>query len=180
MKRDLATLHEIGYAPAPGTFASFVAAVLAAWLLRLPYGWALVAIGAAFSLLIGTKASSRHMREGGTAHDPSEIVIDELHGQFLTFTVWHLWMVALAGIDQALVLLNTVAGEPLYLGIGFLLFRFYDILKPWPISLADRRLKGGFGVMFDDTLAAIAAGTTLYAIYLFWPLVSGHLNEMAV
>ena len=42
----------------------------------------------------------------------------------------------------------------MWAGVAFLLFRFFDILKPWPIRLADRRLKNGFGVMFDDLLAA--------------------------
>ncbi|MBU2642713.1 MAG: phosphatidylglycerophosphatase A [Gammaproteobacteria bacterium] len=53
----------------------------------------------------------------------------------------------------ALVLLFTPAGW-IWAGIAFLLFRFFDIVKPWPIRLADRRLKNGFGVMFDDLLAA--------------------------
>ena len=39
----------------------------------------------------------------------------------------------------------------------FILFRIFDILKPWPISLADKKIKGGIGVMFDDILAAIFA-----------------------
>lgn len=53
----------------------------------------------------------------------------------------------------ALVLLFTPAGWP-WAVAAFALFRLFDILKPWPIRLADRRLKNGFGVMFDDLLAA--------------------------
>ena len=53
----------------------------------------------------------------------------------------------------ALVLLFTPPGW-LWAGMAFLLFRFFDIIKPWPIRLADRHLKNGFGVMFDDLLAA--------------------------
>lgn len=53
----------------------------------------------------------------------------------------------------ALILLFTPPGW-IWAGLAFLLFRFFDILKPWPIRLADRRLKNGFGVMFDDFLAA--------------------------
>ena len=44
---------------------------------------------------------------------------------------------------------------------GFLLFRVADILKPWPVSWADRRLKGGAGIMVDDIFAAIYAGAAL-------------------
>ncbi len=53
----------------------------------------------------------------------------------------------------ALVLLFTPPGWP-WAVAAFALFRLFDILKPWPIRLADRRLKNGFGVMFDDLLAA--------------------------
>ena len=48
------------------------------------------------------------------------------------------------------------------IAVAFLLFRLFDIVKPWPINVADRRIKGGFGVMFDDVLAAI------YAIMGLW------------
>jgi phosphatidylglycerophosphatase A len=56
----------------------------------------------------------------------------------------------------ALVLVFTPAGMG-WTGLAFLLFRFFDIIKPWPIRLADRQLKNGFGVMFDDVLAAAYA-----------------------
>ncbi len=56
----------------------------------------------------------------------------------------------------ALVLLFTPAGVA-WLVLAFALFRLFDILKPWPIRLADTRVKGGFGVMFDDLLAALYA-----------------------
>jgi phosphatidylglycerophosphatase A len=56
----------------------------------------------------------------------------------------------------ALVLLFTPAGWQ-WMALAFALFRLFDILKPWPIRLADTRLKGGFGVMFDDLLAALYA-----------------------
>jgi phosphatidylglycerophosphatase A len=53
----------------------------------------------------------------------------------------------------ALVLLFTPGGW-LWIGLAFALFRLFDILKPWPIRVADAHLKNGFGVMFDDLLAA--------------------------
>jgi phosphatidylglycerophosphatase A len=51
---------------------------------------------------------------------------------------------------------------------GFAFFRFFDVVKPWPVSLADRRLKGGIGIMADDMVAA------LYAILLI--LVCRHFT----
>ena len=56
----------------------------------------------------------------------------------------------------ALVLLFTPPGWP-WIALAFALFRLFDILKPWPIRLADAHLKNGFGVMFDDLLAALYA-----------------------
>jgi phosphatidylglycerophosphatase A len=83
-----------------------------------------------------------------------------------------IWAAAIAGrtlgisdhggivIDEiaafVLVLVFTPAGL-YWLAIAFMLFRAFDIIKPWPISYFDRTLKGGFGVMFDDFLAAIAS-----------------------
>jgi phosphatidylglycerophosphatase A len=67
--------------------------------------------------------------------DPREMVIDEVHGQWLLLSVMYPTCTSYC--------------------IGLLLFRFFDIVKPWPISVADRNIHGGFGVMFDDTLAAI-------------------------
>jgi phosphatidylglycerophosphatase A len=52
-----------------------------------------------------------------------------------------------------------------WIAIGFVLFRIFDILKPWPISLADRELHGGFGIMLDDVIAGIFAGVLLQCIY---------------
>lgn len=179
--KNLATLYGVGLVPyAPGTAGSAVALVLAALILSLPYGWAWLALGILVFTRLGMIASIRHMAAHSTGEDPKEIVIDELVGQWLTFTVWQVWMVLLAGLGNALVLLNEVHASPFYLALGFVLFRFYDIVKPWPISLADRKLKGGWGVMFDDLLAGIAAGTTLYIIHLIMPLLTGQMEVDAV
>ncbi len=51
--------------------------------------------------------------------------------------------------------------------VGFLLFRFFDMVKPWPISLADKHIHGGFGIMFDDVLAGFAALGALQLI-IWW------------
>lgn len=48
---------------------------------------------------------------------------------------------------------------------GFVLFRFFDILKPWPIKWFDRRVKGGFGIMIDDIVAGIIAWILQYCLY---------------
>lgn len=179
-RRTLATLYGVGLCGfAPGTAGSAVAAVLAFFILKLPYGWAILPLGAALFTWAGTRSATRYMRDQGTAHDPGEIIVDELAGQWLTYSMWHAWLVVIAGRSGAAVgLLNDVAGAPLYLVAGFFLFRFFDILKPWPISWADRNVHGGWGVMFDDLLAAIPAGTVLYALYLFSPVLFGRMESL--
>lgn len=179
MKRySLSTLYGVGLVRiAPGTAGSLAAALLAYPILMLPLGYVWLLAGAAFFTLVGTYHAERFMRDRNTTHDPQEIVIDELVGQWLTYGVWHgaLFAVA-ANMAAARALLDNVAHQPLYLALGFVLFRVFDILKPWPISWADRRIKGGFGVMFDDILAAIPAGALLYVAYIFSPYLTGTLE----
>jgi phosphatidylglycerophosphatase A len=142
----LATCFGIGWIPvAPGTFASAAA---------LPFGWALatlgwpsVAAGAVAATGVGIWACGRHARKVGL-YDPSECVIDEVAGQWFAL----LPIPIMARIDDWW----------LY-AIAFLLFRLFDIFKPWPIS-AGERLPGGLGVMMDDVLAGLAAALLLYAI----------------
>lgn len=174
----VATLCGIGRSPiAPGTMGSIAAALAAAAILQLPSGWLILLPATVLASLLGTVAAHAYMQRGDVAHDPREIVIDELAGQWVTYAVWYLWIVGITSERASLTLIE-VEAAPVFLLVGFLLFRFFDILKPWPISWADRKVKGGFGVMFDDVLAGFAAGSVLYLLYLFWPMVTGQLEEM--
>jgi phosphatidylglycerophosphatase A len=74
-------------------------------------------------------------------HDFGGIVWDEVAGYLIT-----LWFVPLTW--QAII-------------IGFVLFRFFDILKPWPIKWIDKQVHGGLGIMLDDVLAGLFAGALL-------------------
>jgi phosphatidylglycerophosphatase A len=93
--------------------------------------------------LLGTWASTIHARDLPD-EDPSEIVVDEVVGQWMTLLV--------------------VPPDILLYAIGFVLFRVFDIFKPWPVSWADRRIKGGLGIMLDDVLAAVYAAIVLVAV----------------
>ena len=138
-----ATFFGAGLSPlAPGTAGS-LAALPFAWLIHTRLGpWALVAAaGAAFAA--GLWAAGVYARAGGE-RDPGAVVIDEVAGQWLT--------------------LAAVAATPLNYAIGFVLFRVYDIVKPWPASRIDRQMHGGFGIMLDDIVAAAYAGATLWVI----------------
>jgi len=129
----LATGFGAGLLPkAPGTWGSLLAVALAWGIVHLwgPLG---LAVGVAVAFGVGVWASGVCI-DKYAAEDPKQVVIDEIAGQ---------WLVLLAvppgGIEYAL---------------GFVLFRAFDIFKPWPVSWADRTIKGGLGVMLDDILAA--------------------------
>lgn len=73
--------------------------------------------------------------------------------------------------DEIVAMLFIFAAIPsslLIFGIAFLLFRFFDILKPWPICYVDKKFKNGFGVMFDDVLAAVYSIICLWAYSFFF------------
>jgi phosphatidylglycerophosphatase A len=85
-------------------------------------------------------------------HDHPSIVWDEFAGMFIT-------MLAVPLSWQTIV-------------AGFVLFRLFDILKPWPISYLDKHLHGGLGIMLDDVLAGIFALACIHlGIYLDWLVV---------
>jgi phosphatidylglycerophosphatase A len=139
----LATWFGAGLLPvAPGTWGSLAA---------LPFAWVIAGLGGRGALLaaalvafaVGCWAAGEYERETGTK-DPGAVVIDEVAGQWVTlaFVPLSLW--------------STV--------LGFVLFRVADIVKPWPASLAERRLAGGLGVMADDIVAGAYAGLALLAI----------------
>ena len=146
----IASVLGIGYFPvASGTVMSIVATVLATMLAQHGGGLTLIA-ASLVAFAIGIWACGDHVRATGR-DDPSECVIDELAGQWL----------ACAGICFTPIYPSVAA-----FALAFLLFRLFDILKPWPISAAEK-LSGGMGVMADDMLAGLAAGIIAGAVHYF-------------
>jgi len=140
----LATWFGSGLLPkAPGTWGS-LAALPFAWLITMNAGPLGLAIATVFVFVIGIWASNVYVRHSG-GDDPGPVVIDEVAGQWMT--------------------LAAVPTDIRYYIAGFILFRLADIFKPWPVSWADRSVKGGLGIMLDDVLAAIYSGVALYATY---------------
>lgn len=126
--------------PGPGTYGSVAALILwyvVAHIFRLSTGALAVGtlIAAVAVTLIGIPASTIVARESGR-EDPGHVVIDEVAGQLI-----------------ALIALPAVPG---YAVLGLLLFRFFDILKPWPVRRFER-LPEGTGIMMDDVAAGILA-----------------------
>lgn len=157
-RRTFVTLYGIGLIRiAPGTFGSLAAAILVVPAFFLPHSAASIIAASLALTVIGSIASARYMRVHHCEHDPGEIIIDEVAGQWLTYGLWLYFLDASTLPAGAPV----PAPTPWALVCGFLLFRLFDIVKPWPIQWADRYIKGGFGVMFDDVLAAVPAAAIL-------------------
>ncbi|WP_417551831.1 phosphatidylglycerophosphatase A [Marinomonas fungiae] len=126
---------------APGTFGTLAAIPLYLLIQDLSVSnYFLVLI---LSALAGIFICGKTSHDLGV-HDHSGIVWDEFVGYWIT-----MWM-APEGWS--------------YIVLGFILFRIFDIWKPWPISLADKHVHGGFGIMFDDILAGIFAFFALQGV----------------
>ena len=125
-----------GLAPkAPGTFGTLAALAIFLVLERLMAPWIVGALAVPL-FFVGIWASAITARDLGVA-DHGAIVIDEIVA-FLPLCVF-------------------ANKSPLMLAVAFGLFRLFDIWKPFPIRQVERRVKGGFGVMIDDVLAAVYA-----------------------
>lgn len=123
---------------APGTVGSAVALLPWLWLRDLPL---LAYFGVVLAVFMVGVWVSQTLVARLRVEDPGWIVIDEFVGQWLALAF------APAGW--------------FWLVVGFLLFRLFDVWKPWPVSWADRRVGGGLGVMLDDALAGALAGAAL-------------------
>ncbi|MBB5514784.1 phosphatidylglycerophosphatase A [Rubricella aquisinus] len=136
---------------APGTWGSLAALPLA-WGLHWLGGFPLLLVATVVVFAVGLWAT-RVETAGRADHDPSEIVVDEVVGQWI----------ALWGLSAGLWVTGAAPHVFPWPGVvmGFVLFRLLDISKPWPVSYFDR-MKTPFGVMMDDVVAgAIVALTTL-------------------
>lgn len=153
LARMIGTVLGTGYIrPAPGTWGSLVA---------LPWAWALHVIGGFPLLLLGIVAAflkgwwaTSQMTAGSDDHDPSEIVVDELVGQWiallpLSYAAW--------SMD-----ISILAMWPGWIA-AFVLFRFFDITKLGPVGWADRR-GDPLGVMLDDVIAGVFAALSVLAL----------------
>jgi phosphatidylglycerophosphatase A len=140
--RAISTLLGIGYARyAPGTVASAVSLPLAYIIANTAGRFALL-FCAIVALAIGAWASEHYAAETKTI-DPSECVVDELAGQWIACSFAP---VSLPGY-----------------ALAFVLFRLFDIWKPWPIRYTER-WHGGVGIMADDVVAALMGGLILVVL----------------
>jgi phosphatidylglycerophosphatase A len=135
-----------GLAPkAPGTFGTLMAVPL--FLLMANFSLTVYIGICIFVSLIGIYICDRSAKLLNV-HDHPGIVWDEFAGFFITM------------IGFAITWQNIV--------IGFILFRIFDILKPWPIKWIDKKVEGGLGIMLDDILAGVFAWLCLYGVNQIW------------
>jgi len=149
MSKFIATFAFVGLIPfAPGTFGSLAA--LPVWYLIVTLSGLWPLLGAIVLLFaIGTWATGAETI-GQTNHDPGEIVIDEVVGQWIALLPLSLGVGSITFV---------------YALLGFALFRAFDILKPWPVSWADD-MNTPLGVMLDDVIAGVLAAIVLAGMIL--------------
>ena len=149
MKRLLVSCFGLGRLPiAPGTWGSIPVAVAFGLLCYFGIsGTSMLVILAVLALLgsvVCVKCSPERIAATGNS-DPGEVVADEFAGQAVTFmpvvyvSASNFWIVAIA---------------------GFLLFRIFDVVKPWPIRRLEK-FPAGWGILLDDLLAGVYAGVVL-------------------
>ena len=151
MKKRIVTLigsfFYTGFFPfAPATFATFVWA--ACYLFIPPAGWIVHLI--ALIVMLPVSIYIADVMEGYFGHDASVIVIDEFVGMQVTFFA--------------------IVPTPLTVLVGFLLFRVFDIVKPFPINKS-QNLKGGYGVVVDDVIAGLYSYIVLNIIMKYSSLI---------
>jgi phosphatidylglycerophosphatase A len=134
----------VGYSPiAPGTLGTLVAILVYYFLSEIPSPLYEIALIGFFFLSVWI---SENVEIFFGKKDDQRIVIDEIMGFLITM----LW------VPKTLP----------FVIMGFFLFRFFDILKPFPIRRLEKRLRGGFAVVLDDVMAGVYANIVLHFIYL--------------
>jgi phosphatidylglycerophosphatase A len=129
----IATGFGTGYLPkAPGTWGSLLALPLHFFLRQLAPNHYALALAGIFFIAVITAGQAEKILD---RKDPGVVVIDEVIGMLIT--------------------LIAAPNNPLLWLLGFFIFRFFDIFKPYPIRLIDQRVNGGMGIVLDDVLAGV-------------------------
>ncbi len=161
MIRAITTFGFIGLMrPAPGTWGSAAALALGVWI-DAALGFPALALATAAVTALGFWACAQALRDR-PGEDPSEIVIDEVAGQWLALLFPSAAFFFGPGKEGLLP-------WPAWVG-AFVLFRLFDITKPWLVGRADRRHDPA-GVMLDDLWAGVFAGIGVILAGILWHLV---------
>lgn len=132
--------------PASGTWGSLAALVPGIYI-AASYGPLALMTASFIAYMFGHLACVYWLSKADDDTDPSAIVIDEVAGMWLA--------------------LSCAPLTPLGIALAFVLFRLFDIVKPWPISLAERKIPGAHGIMLDDILAGVWTALLLVAAQVY-------------
>lgn len=166
MKRLLASCFGLGWLPlAPGTWGSLPAAIIFGLMSQMQAPAIIISIVMAALVIAGSVVCVRfapYVIAATGENDPREVVADELAGQALTFLAIEFLAIPFLGqeIFSTRQIWIITAG-------GFLLFRLFDIVKPWPICKLEK-LPKGWGVLADDLMAGVYAAIVLQIIIRLW------------
>ena len=161
------TLFGVGYFKyAPGTAASFITCIIyyILWIAEFSlhnnkiYLVCFLIIILIYSITIIDKLSHLFKKK-----DPKEIVVDEFVGQCIPLVAFLFRSEEFANLGDL-----TNNAVIIYILLSFILFRFFDILKPFPINIVDKKMNNGVGVMLDDIIAGIYSTIVIYIIYALW------------
>jgi len=156
LNKLISTFFYVGFLrPAPGTWGS-IAGIILAYILLISISFLTFCLIVLFTILIGFWSTKNYIKKNSVKSDPSEVVIDEVIGQWIAI----LPLVYVLKVDE-------FSNEGLWFVWlwAFVSFRFFDIVKLGLIGWADN-LDGAWGVLLDDILAGIAAGLTVSVLVL--------------
>lgn len=143
----LATGFGLGYLPkAPGTWGTLLALPIHYLIVQLPQQGYIAAIAIIIVIAVLSAGAAEKIID---KPDPGCVVIDEVAGMLIT-------MIA-------------IPAHPLAWLLAFILFRIFDILKPFPVNFFDQRFHGGLGIVLDDLMAGLYA---LASLQLLWHLLT--------
>jgi len=135
----------------PGTFGSLATTIILFYLFHtLNISPNIILIGLVIIFVYSFYAVSSHI-ENSKNKDPSEIIIDEFLGQSIPIYLYEISHGTIKNDSEAII----------YYSLFFILFRYFDIMKPFPVSFFDKNFKNSFGVIMDDICAGFYVVLTL-------------------
>lgn len=140
---------------APGTVASFITSLIFIFFYFIQVNILFLILGVSTVFIFSVYSIDR-FKNSFSEVDAKEIVIDEFVGQSIPILSIY-----------SFILKNDVGSFIFFVCISFILFRFFDIIKPYPINKIDKNIKNGFGVMLDDVIAGIYSSVILLIIAVF-------------
>ena len=164
---NILTMFGIGYSKyIPGTVASFVTCLIFFALIELDFSiqkYKIYLVLFVILIFLYSVAYIDKLSKNFKEKDAKEIVIDEFVGQSIP-------LIALLYPKFIMNFDATIYTKYFYLWIvlSFFLFRFFDIIKPFPINLVDKKMKNALGIMLDDIIAGIYTTIVIYIICALW------------